>query len=142
MQWTSTSDSPATPVGRVLQDLIEIRELGLGRLDRQLGYFGEARYCMFYFDQCADGLMWMDGHGYGFGSGAWRAFADRVEPLAPRYGVTLGRSQDGGGVLLIDRREARAYFADWPTAEALISTQGRSMDRSLRDERRAAMAAA
>jgi hypothetical protein len=95
-------------------------------LDRQLGYFGHARYCLFYFEPRAESAVWNDGRSYGFGPGSWLPFSDWVEPLAHRCGVTLGSRRSGGNVLVIDRQDRSAYFVAWRVAEQLIIAQHRT----------------
>ena len=104
-------------------EAVVLREPLPDGLDRQLGYFGNARYCLFYFDPRAESAVWNDGRSYGFGLGSWRAFGDCVEPLAQRYGVTLGGGRSGGSVLVIDRRDRSAYFVAWRKAEQLVGEQ-------------------
>jgi len=92
-------------------------------LERQLGYFGNERFCFFYFDQQGDGLIWHDGSSYGFGLGSWRVFSDHIEPVALSHGVRLAGRRGDGHVLLIDREHRSACFADWRTALAMIQEQ-------------------
>lgn len=87
------------------------------RLDRQLGYFGDARYCLFYFDHQVEGVVWKDGRSYGFGAGAWRPFDEHIVPLAEMHGA------DSSHALIIDREGPAAYFAPRTTAERLVTEQ-------------------
>lgn len=105
------------------REFVVLSESLPGRLERQLGYFGNARLCLFYFDAQADGVMWKDGRSQGFGSGAWKAFGEHIEPLARQYGVSLSSQRGAGCVLLVDRETRTAYFADWQSAHAVIHGQ-------------------
>lgn len=93
------------------------------RLDKELGYFGEARFCFFYYDAQADGVVWKDGRSYGFGAGAWRPFDEQIEPLARAQGVALGGRRPQDHVLLIDRLRRAAYFTPRSTAERIIGAR-------------------
>lgn len=89
------------------------------RLDRQLGYFGDARYCLFYFDDQTEGVVWKDGRSYGFGAGAWRPFDEHIAPLAHEHGASADHA------LIIDREGPAAYFAPRETAERIVTEQHR-----------------
>ena len=92
--------------------------------DRRLGYFGEGRFVAFHYEPRGEEVVWDDGRSYGFASGAWCYFADRVAPLAERHGFHLGFDPAGAhpasDVLLIDRLAGRAYFAPRDTARRLL----------------------
>lgn len=106
-----------------IDETILIHERLPGALDRQLGYFGNNRYVFFYFDTRGDGVLWQDGQSLGFGPGAWRPFAEYIEPLAARYGIVLSERKATGAVLLLDRQTYRAYFAPWHIAQAALAGQ-------------------
>lgn len=75
----------------------------LAGLDRQLGYRGDDRFVLFYYDESADGLVWKDSAGYGFGS--WIHFDLKIESLIQ----TLGW-QTSQVVLLMDRTLKQAFL--------------------------------
>ena len=94
------------------------------RIDRALGYFGQSRFVFFYFEPRGEEVVWNDGRSYGFATGAWLTFGERVIPLARRCGAHVGDG-DGRGehVLLIDRVTGHAYFAPRDLAERLVAEQ-------------------
>jgi hypothetical protein len=97
------------------------------RIDRALGYFGQSRFVFFYFEPRGEEVVWNDGHSYGFATGGWRVFGERVLPLAHGQGVNVG--QTGGRadhVLLIDRITGQAYFAPREAAAEWVAEQARS----------------
>ena len=95
-------------------------------IDRKLGYFGEGRYVLFYYEPRGEEVIWDDGRSYGFGLGAWRTFLEHIEPLTRRYGVDLGYGDEPQKhALVIDRDAHEAYFARRDSAKALVRTQRR-----------------
>ncbi|MGE5609935.1 MAG: hypothetical protein ACM359_11825 [Bacillota bacterium] len=93
-------------------------------VDRKLGYFGDARFVMFYYEPRGEEVIWRDSHSYGFAAGAWCFFSDEIAPLAESYHVNLGSSQSQGReALIIDRLQRQAYFAERKTAEQFIAHQ-------------------
>lgn len=93
-------------------------------LDRKLGYFGDARFVMFYWEPRGQEVMWNDGRSYGFGTGAWSFFSAKIAPLANRYSVRLGDGDTAGHqALVIDRVRRHAYFAHRDLAEAFLTRQ-------------------
>src|SRR5438270_6256488 len=77
-------------------------------LDRQLGYFGDARYVSFRYELRGEEVIWDDGHCYGFGAGAWQVFLTDVAPLAQKCGVGVGVDDpQATHALLIDRQARR-----------------------------------
>src|SRR5687768_7130076 len=61
------------------------------RIDRALGYFGQARFVFFYFGPRGEEVVWNDGHSYGFATGGWKTFGDKILPLAHAQGLNLGQ---------------------------------------------------
>lgn len=93
-------------------------------VDRKLGYLGDARFVMFYYEPRGDEVIWRDDRSYGFGAGAWCFFTDKIAPLAERYHVNLGNSiSQGEEALLIDRVKRQAYFAKRKHTEQFIARQ-------------------
>ena len=94
-------------------------------IDRRLGYRGERRFVMFYFEPRGQEMIWQDTDSYGFGLGGWRTFMDHVEPLAELYGVSIGNLRDHGDhALIIDRLLNQAYLVPRNLAEEFIADQG------------------
>lgn len=109
--------APAIPA-----DFIELSECLPIQSDRQLGYFGDARYVAFRYEPRAEDVMWCDERSFGIATGAWQRFADEVEPLAELYGVNVGsHARAADYVLVIDRTRAICYFAPRPSAEAFLA---------------------
>ncbi len=93
-------------------------------IDRKLGYFGNDRYVLFYYEPRGDEVIWKDGRSYGFATGAWCTFNDQIAPLANAYRVDLGNAESPGKhALFIDRQTKQAYFAERRTAERLLDNQ-------------------
>lgn len=109
-------------------DVQQVPHDNLAHLDRELGYFGNARYVCFRYEPAVDGVLWNDGQTYGFGAGAWQTFLLEVAPLATACGIEVG--SDGARathVLVLDRHPAqrRAFFARRAAGEAMVATQER-----------------
>ncbi|HEX2973493.1 MAG TPA: hypothetical protein VHP11_14255 [Tepidisphaeraceae bacterium] len=111
--------TPEMPLGfRVLPETLH------PWVDRKLGYFGSARFVMFYYEPRGEEVIWRDNHSYGFAAGAWCFFTDKIAPLAETYHVNLGSSDcQGREALIIDRLKRQAYFAERKTAEQFIARQ-------------------
>ena len=93
-------------------------------IDRRLGYFGQDRFVLFYYEARGEEVVFNDGHTYGFGSGGWQAFADEVAPLARRYGLNLGTGGTRADhVLLVDRGLRQTYLAVRDGAEQFVARQ-------------------
>lgn len=107
---------------RLLRSFVELNELRSTRIARQLGYFGTERFVVFGY--CAGGseVIWRDSHSSGFGFGGWKQFLWHIEPLAARYGVSLGNEKlVGTHVLVIDRAEKVVYAAPRKQAEEFLA---------------------
>ncbi|MFI5379132.1 MAG: hypothetical protein ACHRHE_07545 [Tepidisphaerales bacterium] len=90
-------------------------------IDRKLGYSGQDRFVLFHYEPRGQEVMWRDGSSYGFGSGGWQAFFDEVEPVAREHGVNVGNdTRPGDHVLVVDRVEGEAYFAERQRAQELV----------------------
>ena len=90
-------------------------------IDRKLGYSGQDRFVLFHYEPRAQEVMWRDGRSYGFGSGGWQAFFDEVEPVAREHGISIGNdTRPGDHVLVVDRIEGEAWFADRRRAQEMV----------------------
>lgn len=106
------------------QDFVSIGQQINPRIDRQLGYFGDARFVLFYYEPRGEEVIWKDGRSYGFGTGAWDTFFREIAPLAESHGVRVGDNASAGkDVLLVDRVRRSAYFAQRDRAERLVAEQ-------------------
>ena len=95
---------------------------------RQLGYFGQDRFVMFYFEPRGGEVVWTDTRTCGFGTGAWQVFLDEIEPLARQHGVNLGNTESKGQhALIIDRHWGHAYFAGQREGRSFLAEQNRAM---------------
>lgn len=99
---------------------------GLHRvLDRRLGYCGDDRFVLFYYEPRGEEVMWMDSRRHGFGLGGWRIFLEDIAPLAARYGVDVGVSGPRRThALVLDRLGGLAYFVPRDSAEEFIASRG------------------
>lgn len=90
-------------------------------LDRSLGYVGDDRFVIFYYEPRGEEVVWEDGHTYGFGAGGWRAFEDLVAPLGKLHGADLGNAAAAGrDVLVLDRQRGLTYFAERGCARRFV----------------------
>jgi hypothetical protein len=94
------------------------------RLDRKLGYFGSERFVMFHYEPRGQEVIWNDGRSYGFGTGAWYFFIEKVLPLARQHGAAVGSNDaDSRDALLLDRLRREIYFAEKQAAERFLAAQ-------------------
>lgn len=97
-------------------------------IDRQLGYFGQDRFVMFYYEPRGAEVVWTDSQSCGFGTGGWRIFLDEIEPIARQDGADLGTAETRGRHgMVVDREYGRAYYADQGEARAFLAQQRRAM---------------
>jgi hypothetical protein len=90
-------------------------------LDRRLGYVGDDRFVIFYYEPRGEEVVWEDGHTYGFGAGGWCAFEDLVAPLGKLHGADLGNTVSAGrDVLVLDRQRGLTYFAERGCARRFV----------------------
>jgi len=110
------------PVSYVPAEFIKLLEpLSLG-MDAKLGYSGDARYVLFYYDPWSDAVAWDDGRSHGFGLNGRREFMETIAPLTERYQVHLGSSITmASHVLLLDRLKHEAFFAEREQAEPFLA---------------------
>ena len=100
--------------------------------ERELGYFGQDRFVMFYYEPRGQDVIWVDGRSSGFGTGGWRCFLDDIEPLARRHGVDVGDvNRPGRHALVVDRQFGQAYFADRDEAHAFVTGTRRQHRRAM-----------
>jgi hypothetical protein len=91
---------------------------------RQLGYFGQDRFVMFYFEPRGGEVVWTDSRSCGFGTGAWQVFLDEIEPVARLHGVNIGSAESRGQHgLIIDREWGQAYFAGQREGRVFLAQQ-------------------
>jgi hypothetical protein len=104
------------------EDFVELIECLPPRSERELGYFGDARYVAFRYEPRAEDVMWRDDRSFGISTGAWQAFLDEIQPLADLYDVNVGSNgRPATHVLLIDRTCQSAYFAPRESAEGFLA---------------------
>jgi hypothetical protein len=97
-------------------------------MDRRLGYFGRERFVFFYYEPRGEEVIWNDGRSYGFASGGWAAFMHEVSRIGKRYGVNIGTQGIANThVLMLDREEQSAYFAQEWEAESFIRLHRQSV---------------
>jgi hypothetical protein len=102
-------------------EFVEILDTLPAQIDRQLGYFGRARFVAFRYEPRAEDVMWSDESSFGIATGAWQIFHDDVEPIANLYDVNIGgEKKQAESVLLYDRIRATGYFASRQAAEAFL----------------------
>lgn len=94
-------------------------------IDQELGYDGQDRFVLFYFEPRGREVRWRDSQGSGsVGVGFTPAFA-QIEARARAVGITLGDSLSSGDhVLLVDRLEHQACFAYREQAQEFLARRG------------------
>ena len=92
---------------------VTVTEKAVRSMDHILGYRRRDRFVIFYYEPRGDEVLWRDSASSGFATGARSAFMEEVAPLADHYNVDVGcKGAPGTHVLLIDRADRRAYFAE------------------------------
>ena len=92
---------------------VAVVQNSLRGVDQLLGYGGRDRFVMLYYEPRGEEVIWRDSRSYGFATGAGPTFIDGVAPVAELYDVEVGSNgKPAKQVLLVDRKEQRAYFAD------------------------------
>lgn len=91
-------------------------------IDQILGYFGQDRFVLFYYEPRDREVRWRDSHSNGTGVTGWPApFAD-LEAQARACGISLGNSDEPGDhVLLVDRMHEQACFAYREAAQEFLA---------------------
>jgi hypothetical protein len=106
-----------------LNALVALIEKSVRGMDHKLGYHGKDRFVLFYYEPRGEEVIWRDSHSYGFSTGAGQIFIDELSPVADIHKVDVGSSgSPGTQVLLIDRANQRAYFAERNEAFQFLAT--------------------
>jgi hypothetical protein len=109
----STFGSVPENCSAVLAPLVALIEKSLRGMDQKLGYHGEDRFVLFYYEPRGEEVIWQDSHSSGFSTGFGQCFIDELSPVAEVHKVNVGNSgSPGKQVLLIDRAERHAYFVE------------------------------
>jgi hypothetical protein len=96
-----------------LAALVALIEKSVRGMDQKLGYHGADRFVVFYYESRGGEVVWRDSQSYGFATGAGQLFIDDLAPIAELHNVNVGGSATSAShVLLIDRRDQRAYFVE------------------------------
>jgi hypothetical protein len=119
-----------TPPIFVPAEFVPVGEAVMRGIDRKLGYLGDRRFVLFYYETQGQEVIWRDDQSYGFGAGGWREFTQGVWPLSGVYEVCVGNDDGrGGDVLVIDRVLGLAYFAPRTIADVFIDEHGQDCGR-------------
>ena len=93
--------------------LVALIEKSVQGMDQKLGYHGQDRFVIFYYEPRGEEVIWRDSRSYGFSTGAGQLFIDELEPVAELHNVDVGgEGSPGTHVLLIDRVDRRAHFVE------------------------------
>jgi hypothetical protein len=96
-----------------LAALVALIEKSVQGMDQKLGYHGQDRFVIFYYEPRGEEVIWRDSRSYGFATGAGQLFIDELAPVADLHKVNVGASgSPGTHVLLIDRVDRRAFFVE------------------------------
>ena len=110
-------------------DLLAVMDKAVRCMDQILGYRGENRFVFYYYETRGEEVFWQDNCSCGFVTGAWSTFIDEVAPVAEHYRVDVGcAGSPATHVLLIDRRDRRAYFAIRGKAKQFLARERGSCD--------------
>ena len=105
---SNPEDHPAA-----LTALVALIEKCVQGMDQKLGYHGQDRFVIFYYEPRGEEVIWRDSRSYGFATGAGQLFIDELEPVADHHKVDVGgEGSPCTHVLLIDRVDRRAYFVE------------------------------
>lgn len=116
------SDSELSIITERHPEFLELSQLGIVSIERQLGYFREEPFVVFGYCPGGGEVIWRDGHCSGFGAGGWRLFLAQIAPAALCLGVDLGSIEAAGThVLVVDRRHGIVYGAPRGAAEDFLS---------------------
>ena len=106
--WSTQTTQPQSA-----SEFVTVMEKAVRCMDEMLGYRGPDRFVLFYYEPRGEEVLWRDSASYGFATGAWSTFLSEVGPVAEHYNVDVGcNGIPARDVLLIDRRDRRAYFAE------------------------------
>jgi hypothetical protein len=110
----------------VPEDFVDIGTILGAEIDRRLGYRGEERYVIFYYEPRGQEIIWQDCRSYGFALGGWRTFMRHVEPVMETFDVSIGNAESHGRhVLVVDRLLGIAYVAPRESGERFVAKQSR-----------------
>jgi hypothetical protein len=80
-------------------------------IEQQLGYCGQDRFVLFYFDPRSRHVMWRDSRSCGTGQSEQSALFKLIEKTAKALGISVGNHNGPGDhALLVDRVARRASF--------------------------------
>ena len=115
-------DQPDPPRGvKVPEEFVKLSERLHPNIDGKLGYTGESRWVMFYYEGTWGGVVWRDASSHGCSMAGMWPFLDAISPLADVYEVNLGSDVTRPThALVLDRWSRAAYFA--PFERALLWT--------------------
>lgn len=95
--------------------------LGQG-IERALGYSGQDRFVLFYYDPQSQQVIWRDGRSYGSADGQPSSVFGELEARARACGVSVGDDRGPGDhALLVDRIGRRASFAYREVAQEFLA---------------------
>lgn len=91
-------------------------------IEQQLGYCGQDRFVLFYFDPRSQCVMWRDSRFCGAGEAQQTALFKLVEATAKACGVSVGSpTGPGDHALLMDRVAHRATFSFREQAQEFLA---------------------
>lgn len=91
-------------------------------IEQQLGYCGQDRFVLFYFDPQTQRVMWRDSRACGAGETEQTALFRLVEATAKACGVSVGSATGPGDhALLMDRVAHRATFSFREQAQEFLA---------------------
>ena len=98
--------------------------MDLGSIDQELGYYGEDRFVMFYYEPNRREVRWRDSRSCGAGCTEWPPPFAGIETHGRNAGITLGNFKGPGDhVLLVDRVDHQVCFAYREEAQEFLARQ-------------------
>jgi len=106
--------------------LVALIEKSVRGIDQKLGYHGNDRFVLFYYEPRGEEVIWRDSHSSGFSTGVGQLFIDELSPVADLHQVDLGAGgSPGAHVLLTDRAARRTYFVERNEAIRFLNSEAK-----------------
>jgi hypothetical protein len=98
--------------------------MDLGSIDQELGYCGDDRFVLFYYEPTRQEVRWRDSRSSGAGCAGWPPPFAGIEARARNWGISLGNFKEAGDhVLLVDRVDHQVCFAYREEAQEFLARQ-------------------
>ncbi len=93
-------------------------------IDQALGYAGQDRFVLFYYEPRMQEVRWRDSHSCGCACTGWPPPYALIDAQAGAFGITLGHDDESGDhVLLVDRVDQQACILYREQAQEFLARQ-------------------